>query len=111
MAILKPTRGEVWWVDFDPIRGSEIAKIRPAIVISNNLSNKFTERLQVVPLTSQTDHLYPCECVVIVQKRPSKAAADQIRTVSIKRLGKRIGVLSLNDLQAVENVIRLQLGL
>jgi len=48
----RPKRGEVWWVCFDPTQGTEVSKQRPAIVVSNNNSNKHLDRCQVVPLTS-----------------------------------------------------------
>lgn len=111
MAVLKPQRGEVWWVNLDPAHGSEIKKRRPAIVISNNLSNNTLDRVQVVPVTSNTTQLYVSECMVTIEQKTSKALANQVRTVSIERLGKRIGSLSPNNLQAVETVLRLQLGL
>ena len=50
-------RGEVWWVDFDPARGGEIKKRRPAVIVSNDIANRFLNRVQVVPFTSNTDRL------------------------------------------------------
>ncbi len=51
-------RGEIWWVNFDPSVGQEVKKKRPAVVISNDISNKYLERYQVVPLSSKTGKLY-----------------------------------------------------
>lgn len=55
----KMLRGEVWWVNFEPSKGGEITKTRPAIIVSNNMANKMLNRLQVVPITSNTKKLYP----------------------------------------------------
>ena len=52
-------RGEVWWVEFDPAGGSEISKTRPDVIVSNNSANRNLSRLIVVPLTSNTEGLYP----------------------------------------------------
>lgn len=111
MAVLKPKRGEIWWVNFDPSIGSEVQKKRPAIIVSNDSSNKYLSRVQVVPLTSSMDTLYPSECLVEVKKQTCKAMADQIKTVSLERCGERIATLSETDMQAVELVLKLQLGL
>ena len=104
-------RGEVWWVDFDPARGGEIRKIRPAVIVSNDLSNTHLNRLQVVPMTSNTGRLYPSEAVVTVDGQSSKAMADQLTTVAKERLTTRLGVLSRVDLKAVEHVVKIQLNL
>lgn len=57
-------RGEVWWVNFDPSLGGEMQKTRPAVIVSNNSSNRTLNRIQVIPITSQTDRVYPCEALV-----------------------------------------------
>ena len=104
-------RGEVWWVEFDPAVGSEIRKTRPGVVVSNNSANRNLDRVIVVPLTSNTDRIYPGEARVTVAGKESKAMADQIMTADKGRLKSRIDVLSKADLLAVELALRVQLAL
>lgn len=107
----RPRRGEVWWVAFDPSIGGEIQKTRPAVVLSNDAANATLNRVQVVPISSQTRRVYPSEALVTLNGEPRKAMADQIATVSKLRLRTRIGSITLSDLAAVERVVWLQLGL
>lgn len=104
-------RGDVWWVNFDPSVGGEVKKKRPAVILSNDAANRHLNRVQVVPLTSQTGRVYPSEALVTVGNRQSKAMADQLTTASKQRLLNQMGQLSKADLQAVEAAVRVQLGL
>lgn len=106
-----PRRGEIWWVAFGPSIGGEIRKTRPAIIMSNDLANRFANRVQVVPITSKVDKLYPSEAYIVVNGERRKAIADQLTTASKERLGQRIGMARAEDIKAVERAIEIQLGL
>lgn len=104
-------RGEVWWVEFDPAVGSEIKKIRPAVIVSNDSSNKHLSRVHVVPLTSNLGKLYPSETVVSLDGKESKVMADQIMTADKQRLKGLLGKLNRDEMKAIEKVIKIQLGI
>lgn len=108
-------KGEIYWTDLDPTVGSETAKRRPVLIASNDINNRFSSTITVVPITSSTDKVYPFE--VLLQtgesglRNESKAKANQIRTIDQRRLGNRIGKLSHNRLKEVEQAILIHLGI
>lgn len=104
-------RGEVWWVDFEPSVGGEIRKKRPAIILSNDTANRFLNRVQVVPLTSNIRKLYPGEAYVTVAGKRGKAQGNQLATVSKQRISGRLAIISLSELKDVEMAVKIQLGL
>ncbi len=104
-------RGEVWWVDFEPAMGSEVRKTRPAVIVSNDASNRAMSRVQVVPVTSNTSKLYVFESRIQVKGAQGKAMADQIMTADKQRLKKRIGKVSPSEMLGIERAIRIQLGI
>ena len=104
----------------DPVRGSEADKRRPAVIISNDGANATAARLgrgvlNVVPVTSNISRLYPFQVLlpaaVTGLKRDSKARAEQVRSVSIDRLGARIGELDAVLLADLDEALGLHLAL
>jgi len=104
-------RGDVYWVDFEPTRGGEIQKTRPAAIVSNDIANYRLNRVQVVPLTSNITRVYAGEAIIYFGNRPMRALANQLRTVAKERLQNRSGALSSEAMVAVEEAVRTQLGL
>jgi len=109
--MLTMKRREVWWVNFDPSIGGEIKKKRPAVIISNDASNMFLNRVQVIPLTSKTERIYPSEAVVVFQGDERKAMADQLVTLSKARLFRRADILSQEDMHKIEEAVKVQLDM
>jgi mRNA interferase MazF len=104
-------RGDIWWVRLDSRIGGEIKKERPAVVVSNNSSNKHLNRVQLIPLSSHTGKVFPSEAVVTIKGLPNKAMADQIMTASKQRLSNKIGSVTKKELLSIEAAIRIQLAI
>ena len=104
-------RGEVWWVEFDPAVGSEIKKTRPAVILSNDLANRQSSRVIVMPVTSNTGRLYPGEARVQIDGRSSKAMADQLMAADKLQLKSRLGAISKAELAEVEDAVAMHLGM
>lgn len=104
-------RGDVYWVNFSLAIGGEIQKTRPAVIISNNYSNKALNRVQVVPITSNVTRCYPCEAYIQVDNKKAKAMTDQLMTISKQRLKNKIDILNASDMLKICRAIKIQLEL
>jgi len=100
-------RGDIFWVSFDPSIGGEIKKKRPAVVISTDKANPYLNRVVVIPISSKISKIYPSETKILFHKKENKAMADQIRTISKKRLISKIGSLPLEEMRKIEEKIKL----
>ena len=101
----------MWWINFSPSIGGEIQKQRPAVIVSNDAVNQFLNRVQVVPLTSSVSKLYPSETYVMFCGKRAKAMADQLTTVSKKRLINSAGSISSTEMEGIGRAITVQLDL
>ena len=113
-------RGEIVTVRFDPARGAEARKTRPAVIVSNNAANATAARLgrgviTVVPVTSNVSRVYPFQVLLPAAQtglpRDSKAQAEQVRSVAVERVGTRIGQLSPALAAQLDQALRVHLGL
>jgi mRNA interferase MazF len=106
-----PQRGEVWLVAFDPSPGGDVRKTRSAVVLSNDVASLVLNRVQVVPISSSVEQLYPVEANVFLNGRRHTAMADRIATASTLGLRRRMGRLTRDDVDAVARAVRVQLDL
>ena len=114
-------RGEVWLADFDPSSGSESAKIRPCVIVSNDASNRIVERLgrgvvTVVPLTSNTARIHGFQTLIVADPRTglavdSKAQAEQVRALDHTRMIRQMGSLDADQIIALNTALATHLAL
>src|SRR5438876_4136495 len=94
----KIERGEIWWINLDPTRGSEIRKQRPCVVISADAINRWRATPVVVPLSASAEDAPPVVVTMPSAGVDSVAVVDQIRAVDRSRFVSRQGALSTKDL-------------
>jgi len=113
-------RGQIVAVNLDPVRGSEASKTRPAVIVSNDAANAAAVRLgrgviTVVPVTSSISRVHPFQVLLPADqtglRHDSKAQAEQIRSVAVLRVGRRIGELSPSLADELDQALRVHLSL
>ena len=114
--IIQPLRGEIYLVNFDPTIGAEISKTRPALIIQNNIANRSSPIIIIAAMTSKfDDHLYPTEVLIEPPegglKTTSVILLNQIRSIDLQRLIRRIGAIGSEKLNEVDRAIQISLGL
>jgi mRNA interferase MazF len=109
-------RGEIHLAALDPTLGREIAKTRPVVIISNDIGNKYSGTVTILPVTSKKlEKIYPFESKLdkgtANLPKTSKVKTDQIRTIDKQRIVKRIGVLDEEQIACIENALKVHIGL
>lgn len=109
-------RGEIHLASLDPTLGHEISKTRPVVIISNDINNRFSGTITVLPITSTNlEKIYPFEVRLLKGAghlpKDSKVKADQIRTLDKRRIIKAIGMLDDESMARIETALKIHLGL
>lgn len=109
-------RGEIYFADLNPTIGSEVNKTRPVLVISNDANNKAADTITVIPITSNTNKVFPFEVLLDPKHtglpKQSKVQCHQIRTVSRLRMrGNVVGFVKKEVMEKIEYAIKLHLDL
>lgn len=100
----------IYWVTLDPAQGGEIAKTRPAVVISDNRMNRLLSTVVVCPITSQLHPRWPSRVQIPLDGAVSEIAIDQIRTIDKTRIKEKLGALDDTAAAAVRHLITLMYG-
>ena len=108
---MSPRRGEIWWVNLDPTRGSEIKKTRPCVILGTNILNERRRTVVIIPLSTGPEAAPPLLVAIGCAGKSAIAVIDQIRAVAKERLYGRLGALSPSDLAKVEEGLRTVLEL
>lgn len=113
-------RGDIWLVDFEPVVGSEAARTRPAVIISNNGANTAAGQsrggvVTVVPLTRTIGKVYTFQVLLEDEDtgldHRSKAQPEQMRSVSVRRLVRHVGSVPPSRMAGLDNAVRVHLAL
>ncbi|MEA5510274.1 type II toxin-antitoxin system PemK/MazF family toxin [Crocosphaera sp. UHCC 0190] len=109
-------RGEIYYANLDPAMGSEMAKRRPVLIVSNDINNRAASTITILPLTSNVTRVYPFEVLIQPSESglpvPSKVQAQQVRTISKERIQESaIGILSEAIMELVNAALRLHLDI
>jgi mRNA interferase MazF len=85
-------RFDVWLVDLEPVRGSEISKTRPCVIISPDVTNRYLNTIIIAAMTTASKN-YPTRVNCVFKRKKGQVALDQIRSVDKARLIKKLGAL------------------
>lgn len=108
-------RGDIFTVDLDPVRGSEQGKSRPAVVIQNDIGNRYSPTIIVAALTSTLRRDFDVNVIVEAPEgglsNDSTVLLNQIRTVDRSRLGRYWGRLTPTTMTKIDRALMISLGL
>ncbi|MET9512962.1 type II toxin-antitoxin system PemK/MazF family toxin [Streptomyces flavidovirens] len=113
-------RGDIYLIDYEPVRGSEVNKARPSVIVSNDAANMTVQRMgrgvvTVVPLTSNTSRVFPFQVLLSADEchlaKDSKAQCEQVRAVAVERVLRRVGTVPGQRMNELDTALRRHLAL
>lgn len=109
-------RGDIYYANLSPVMGSEMAKRRPVLIVSNDINNSAATTVTILPLTSNVSRVYPFEVLLNPEisglTKPSKVQAQQVRTISKQRITDEVlGSLNKEMMVLIDAALKLHLGL
>lgn len=105
VSTMKVERYSIYWVDLNPVIGAEISKVRPAVVVSDDLMNTHLQTVVICPLTTKLHPSWRSRIIIECAGKPSEIAVDQIRTVSKQRLRQKIDQLTPAEAEELRRLI------
>jgi len=106
-----PKRGEIYWVDLEPAIGGETKKIRPGLIVSNDVGNEVSLVIMVAPITSKVKQVYPFEVKITLNGKPAKIMLNQCKALDKSRLKEKIGFVDIDEMKQAEEAIKVVFGL
>lgn len=101
-------RGQIWYADLSPVRGSEQGGLRPVVIVQNDIGNKYAPTVIAIPLTTQTKNDLPTHATVMTN---STALCEQVKTLDKSRLKKCIGECTIVEMAAIDKALKISLNL
>lgn len=101
-------RGQIWYADLSPVRGSEQGGLRPVVIVQNDIGNRYSPTVIAVPLTTQVKNDLPTHATVMEY---STALCEQVKTIDKSRLKKCIGKCNITEMAAIDKALKISLNL
>ena len=113
---IRVKRGEIYLADLNPVVGSEQGRIRPVLIVQNDIGNTYSPTTVILPLTSRIHKKESLSTHVILEdvvglNKPSVSMAEQIRTIDKRRVQRYIGRITPKQMAAIDDAIHISLGL
>lgn len=106
-----PVRGDIYYIEYYPTEGSEQRPGRPAVIVSNDKNNRYSSVVEVVYLTTQPKTALPTHVQINTTKWRSTVLCEQVSSLSVERLGDKLGHCSDEEMKAINDALMVSLDI